>query len=112
MAGHTEIEVSDSGWVSGTIRDYAGTAFQPTTLVLYVYDAETLTQIATRSLTPATDAPSGVIGFRLLTAENALVGSGDSETHVVRLEFTWNAAADASYGEARYTVKAAPVLVT
>jgi len=52
-----------------------------------------------------------VIGFRLLTTENALVGSGNEETHVVRLEFTWNAAADASYGEARYTCRARPVLV-
>lgn len=109
MASQTHIEVSDSGWVSGTIKDYAGTAFEPTTLTLTIYDKATLAQIATRALTPATDAPSGVIGFRLLTTENALNdATNESEVHVVRLEFSWNAAADASYGEASYVVTARP----
>jgi len=111
MGGHTEIEVGDSGRVSGTIVDYAGVAVQPTALTLFVYDDETRGLIATRALTPATDAPAGVIGFRLLTTETVLEGSGNSETHVVRLEFTWNAGADASYGEARYTCRARPAIV-
>jgi hypothetical protein len=110
MPAHTEIEVGDSGWVSGTIKDKDDAALEPTTLVLFVYDDETKEQIATRSLTPATDAPVGVIGFRLLTTETVLVGSGTSETHVVRLEFTWNSAADASFGEARYTCTARPAI--
>lgn len=115
MAAITELEVSKSGWVSGTIKDKAGAAFQPTTLALTIYEKVTKTIINGKNataLTPATDAPSGVIGFRLAVADQALMTvSNDSEEHVVRLDFTWNAAADAAYGEVTYVVTKAPTYV-
>lgn len=116
MAAITQLEVSKSGWVSGTIKDKDGTAFQPTTLTLTIYEKTTKTIINSKNayaLTPATDAPSGVIGFRLLKADQALMtATNESEEHVVRLDFTWNAAVDAAYGEVIYVVTKAPVYVT
>jgi len=120
MATSTKIEVSKSGWVSGTIVDRDGTAFQPTTLTLTIYEKVTKTIINSRNasaLVPATDAPVGVIGFRLLKADQALMtATNEFEEHVVRLDFTWNtgvpATADAAFGECIYTVEKAPTYVT
>lgn len=116
MATITKLEVSMTGWLSGTIKDRDGTAFQPTTLALTIYHKVTKTIINGRdedALTPATDAPSGVIGYRLAIADQALYNSGnESEEHVIRLDFTWNAAADAAFAEVAYTVTKKPVYVT
>lgn len=113
MAATTKIEVSKSGWVSGTIKDKDGKAFQPTTLTLTIYEKETLAIINSKNataLTPATDAPSGAIGYRLALADQALNDTdNESEEHVVRLDFTWNSGADAAYGECVYIVEKAPV---
>ena len=116
MAAITQLEVDHSGWVSGTIRDRDDVAFEPTTLALTIYDKTTLAIINSRdasALTPATDAPAGVIGFRLTRADQALADSTrESEEHVLRLDFTWNTTADKSYGQVIYTVTKAPSRVT
>ena len=100
--------VGTSGRVTGTIVDYAGTAFQPTTLVYTVYDVDTNTLIgsADTALTPASDCPSGALSFRLPIATQAMVNSArNSETHRIRFKWTHNAGADVGIQEVEYTVK-------
>ena len=117
MAAITSIQVDHSGWVSGTIKDKDGVALTVTTLALTIYDKATGETINARNasdLTPiASYAPAGVIGFRLTRADQALAdATKTSEEHVLRLDFTWNATADKSFGQVIYTVTAAPTLVT
>lgn len=100
--------VGTDGRVTGTIVNYAGTAFEPTTLVYTVYDIDTNTIIgsANTALTPATDAPSGALSFTLPIAAQAMVNSArNSETHRIRFKWTYNAGASVGIQEVDYTVK-------
>ncbi len=112
--GVTKLQVASSGWVSGTIKDKEkpAVAFQPITLVYTIYDKATSTIINSRNataLTPATDAPSGVIGFRLAVGDQALaVATNETETHVLRLLWTWNAGASSAEDEIEYKVTKDP----
>jgi hypothetical protein len=82
--------------VTGTIQDYQGTAFQPTTLAFTLYDKKTRTIINGRSnvnLTPIGTyvTSGGVLTLPLVAADTALVDYGHpKETFVVRLVATWS----------------------
>lgn len=99
-----------TGYITGTIKDYEGTAFQPTTLAFTLYDKTSKTIINSRSsvsLTPIGDyvTANGALTFNLTTSDNAMVDSTKHrETHVARFVATWSGAAQTMIDEIEFDV--------
>ena len=90
------VNVGETCVITGVIKDYAGTAFQPTTLNFSLYDKRTSAVINSRdnvSLTPVSDYvnASGNLTHSLTTADNGIVNDRRRvETHVIRYVATWS----------------------
>jgi hypothetical protein len=104
------VDRGESGYITGTIKDYAGTAFQPTTLTFTLYDRTSKTIINSRSsvsLTPIGDyvTANGALTFNLTTADNTMVDpTKHRETHVARFVATWSAGAQTMIDEIEFDV--------
>ena len=90
-----KIYVDATGHVTGTIEDYEGTGFQPTTLTITIRDRATGAIVNGRdadNLTPIGDYVdgSGNVDILLAAADNVLVDAAqEHEIHEVVLKWTY-----------------------
>lgn len=99
--------------ITGVIKDEAGNGVPGanlTTLTLTLYDSSTESIINSRNDSDingvnggSVDA-SGNLVMKLSPADNALIGTGDSEKHIALIEWTYNAGADTGRAEVIFTV--------
>lgn len=99
--------------ITGVIKDEAGNGVPGanlTTLTLTLYDSSTESIINSRNDSDingvnggSVDA-SGNLVMKLSPADNALIGTGDSEKHIALIEWTYNSGADTGRAEVIFTV--------